>query len=96
MDIYSAKKFIKIIAGGQTTHSGKSIFTKCEILSLSCEYTLSVMNFTTDPPDYFHINPTTERINNRNDSLYRPPTSQYDGIKTFNSLLPFCKVCTVF
>jgi hypothetical protein len=58
------KKIVRIMAQPRT--SCRSVFKQSEILPVSCQYILSLMNFTISNQDKYQTNSSTHNINTRN------------------------------
>ena len=91
------KKTVRIMAGAQTRTSCRSPFPQLEILPVSCQYTLSLMNFIIINQAIFQTNSFIHNIHTRNKHHLHTPQANlphlqkstlYVGIKIFNTLWP--------
>jgi hypothetical protein len=60
------KKIIRIMATVKHRNSCRSLFKRLENLTLPCEYTFSLMNFTVSNQEYFQTNSALHGVNTRN------------------------------
>jgi len=97
------KKIIRIMAGAQPRTSCRSLFKQLEILSVSCQYTLSLMKLIVNNQEIFQTNLAIHNINSKNKhqlhktnaNLFCFQKSILDiGINIFNSLPPSVTILT--
>jgi IS1 family transposase len=88
------KKIIKIMAGAQPRTSCRCLLKQSEILPVSCQYILTLMNFIISNQEKYQTNSSTYNINTRNKqhlhrindkSLVFKKSTLYAGIKIFSS-----------
>ena len=91
------KKIVRIMAGAQPRTSCRSLFKQLEILTVPCQYILSLENLIINNQEFFQTNSSLHNTNTRNKHhLHRPNTNLsclqkstfYAGTKIFNSLPP--------
>jgi hypothetical protein len=81
------KTTARSMAGFKPKNSCTSLLKRLEIVTLSCEYTFSLLLFTVNNQEYFQTNSTVHSVNTRNkNQLHVFKYVYYAGIRIFNSL----------
>ena len=87
------KKIIRIMAGAQPCTSCRSLLKHLEVLPITCQYLLPLMNFIIINQEIFKTIQSIYNINTRNENHLQRPNDNlscfqkgtfYAGIKIFN------------
>jgi hypothetical protein len=91
------KIIIRVMAGAQPRTLCRSLFKQLKILSIPCQYILSLMSFNISNQEILQTNSFIHNITTRNKHHHRRPNANlycfkkstfYAGIKIFNGLPP--------